>query len=48
MEDLPIPNLERFDTGRLNQLVSVGKAIADGAIEKWADVDDVVLSALEG
>ena len=47
VKDLPILNFARLEVAVLNQLVQMGRAIADGMIERWADVDDLVLSALE-
>ena len=47
VKDLPILNFAKLDVDSLNQLVRFGRAIADGTIERWRDVDDLVLSALE-
>ena len=47
VKDLPILNFAKLEGALLNQLVQMGRAIADGTIERWADVDDLVLSALE-
>lgn len=46
MKDLPIPNLPKLDVSCRNQLVGLGKAITDGTIERWADVDDLVFGTL--
>ena len=47
VKDLPILNFAKIEGAFLNQLIQLGKAIADGTIEQWADVDNLVFSALE-
>lgn len=47
VKDLPILNFAKLEGPFLNHLVQMGRAIADGTIELWAEVDDHVLSALE-
>lgn len=46
--NLPIPNLAKLKPSEVDSLVQTGKAICDGAVENWADVDELVLTILEG
>jgi hypothetical protein len=47
VKDLPILNFAKLEVPLVGELVRMGRAIADGTIERWADVDDLVFSALE-
>jgi adenine-specific DNA-methyltransferase len=47
VKDLLILNLAKIDVDSLNRLIQFGKDITDGTIERWADIDDIVLSALK-
>src|SRR5450759_915394 len=46
VKDLPVLNLPRIEDEALNQLVAFGRAITEGTIERWTDLDDCVMALL--
>lgn len=46
--NLLIPNLAKIEAAKRNALVETGKLISEGRIDNWKDVDDLVLSILNG
>ena len=44
--DLPIPNLPRLDRAQVSELVETGIKISQGKVDRWTEVDELVLSIL--
>jgi hypothetical protein len=45
---LPIPNLAKLRPSEISDLVRMGESISDGRIERWSDIDELVVTILEG
>jgi predicted RNA methylase len=45
---MPIPNFARMDSMEIAQLVKFGTMISEGQLERWGDLDEVVVSILKG
>jgi hypothetical protein len=43
---LPIPDLAKLKPDELSNLVQMGTAISNGAVDQWSSVDDLILSIL--
>jgi predicted RNA methylase len=49
LNNLPVPDLAQVPPARLAELIQIGKKITEEErFDRWADVDDIVLSALGG
>lgn len=48
MGSLPLPQVSKLGQADLNKLVEIGLRISQGKIDRWADVNDSVLSVLNG
>ena len=44
--DLPIPKFAAIRPTELNKMIQTGKEIAEGRVDQWSDVDELVLSVL--
>ena len=45
---LPVLNLEEVWLVDLTRLIQMGIAISEGRVERWADVDEIVFSIMNG
>jgi adenine-specific DNA-methyltransferase len=47
VSELPVPDFTKLNSGELGRLTIAGGIIAEGKVERWSDVDDLVLSIFE-
>jgi hypothetical protein len=46
VSDLPIPNFAAIEPVDLSKMIRMGEDITDGRVDRWSDVDELVLSIL--
>jgi len=44
--ELPVPNLASLGLTEIDELTTMGAQISDGSLDRWSDVDELVLSIL--
>jgi hypothetical protein len=47
ISQLPIPNFANLKPSDLSKMIRTGLKITAGAIDRWSDVDDLILSIFD-